>query len=666
MADVVVLKERVEIDPDKPLPEYDLPNAKAFSAVARKEGGVAMVAYVCDPDTPLRFEAIEPMRSYAGPGLIRFVEWGVIYWAPQRRRLTVIVYELPVGGRLLRGNEATVEPFSEDRLIKNFLTPVIALMRDMSARGVTHRAIRVNNLFYSDKARKNVVLGDCLTAPPGLHNDPLFEPLEQGMADPSGRGSGGVGDDVYALGVIVIFLTLGKLPRQAMDPTEAINRKIAQGSYGILTAGARIPASVVELLRGMLSDDPRERWSLREIELWLGGRRLTPKQPKLPNKAARPMIVGGTEGDNPRTVAEALARNWLIAPDIVRGQDFDNWVRRSLGDDRVLENVNKVLGSAAVIEAVPEADNQKLVTRACMALDPPAPLRHKGFSAFMDGVGNALAIGFERDDVRQKVAEFINARLIGQWMTLQARNRSELNELYSTFDKLPALINQGGPGFGIERVLYELNPNLHCRSPQIETFYITRIEELVPALERAAQRQDRGTQPIDRHIAAFTAARTSEIDDRYLRPLAAQEHVGTERTLAMLKLLVRVQAVSKNGPCPNLCGWFAELMTPAINSFHNLKIRKAVEVSVARAVEAGLLIELLNIFGDAKAAQRDSQGYQRAQQEHTQCNAQMQQLSIEIENKEHLATELGEQVAAVCAGVLGSIGSTAVIVMYML
>ena len=177
MADVVVLKERVEIDPDKPLPEYDLPNAKAFSAVARKEGGVEMIAYVCNPDVPLRFEAVEQMRSFTGLGLIRFVEWGVVFWGPQRRRLMVIVYETPIGCRMLRGSETTIEPYSEDRLIKHFLNPVIALMRDMSARGVTNRAIRVNNLFYSDKARKHLILGDCLTAPPGLNNDPLFEPL---------------------------------------------------------------------------------------------------------------------------------------------------------------------------------------------------------------------------------------------------------------------------------------------------------------------------------------------------------------------------------------------------------------------------------------------------------------------------------------------------------
>lgn len=666
MAETVVLKERVEIDPGNPLPEFDLPNAKAFSAVGRKESGTMMLAYLCDPDTPLRSDAIEHMRTYSGPGLIKFVEWGVIFWPPQRRRLAVVVYELPLGGRLLKGKENVVQPFGEEQLVRNFLTPVIALMRDMSARGTTHRAVRPDNLFYADKSRKTLILGDCLTCPPGLYNHVLSETLEQGMADPEARGAGTPGDDVYALGLIVAFLTMGSLPRVDAPTGEIIQRKINLGSYAVITGGARIPASIVELLRGMLSDDPRERWSLREVELWLGGRRLTPKQAKLPTKAARPLSIGAIEAENVRLAAEALGRNWLVAADIIRGQDFDNWIRRSLGDERVVENVNKVVGSPASIESTPESDNYKLVTKAAMALDPSAPIRHKGLNAFIDGVGPALALQFDRDEIRQKVADFINGRFVGQWMALQARNRQELNELYSTFDKLPMFINQTGPGFGIERVLYELNPELHCRSPQIETFYITRVEELVPALERAAQRQDRGGEPIDRHIAAFAAARSQEIDERFLRPLAANDQTGTGKILGALKLLVRIQALSKNGPAPNLAAWFAELMAPAINAFHNLKVRKAVEQSVARAVESGLLIELQNILADTKASQRDEQGYQRAQQEHAQCNAQVQQLTIEIENKEHLATELGEQVAAVVSGMTGSIGATTVIILYML
>ena len=87
---------------------------------------------------------------------------------------------------------------------------------------------------------------------------------------------------------------------------------------------------------------------------------------------------------------------------------------------------------------------------------------------------------------------------------------------------------------------------------------------------------------------------------------------------------------------------------------------------VTRAAETGLLIELQNIYGDTKAVQRDQQGYARAMQEHQHCGAQIQQLSIEIQNREHMASELGEQVAAVASGVIGSIGSTAIIIAFML
>lgn len=666
MAENVVIKERVEVDPDQPLPEFDLPHAKAYAALARREEHGDLIGYVVDPRVPFRQEEIESIRGLTGGAILRFVEWGVAAWAPARRRQPILVYEKPQGGRVARSVSETLEPMTDERIVRGFLTPAISILRDMSTRGVPHRAIRPDNLFFSDTAKKLVLMGDCLTAPPGLQNPAFSETLEQGMAEPIARGRGGIAEDIYSLGVCVIFLLLGRNPVHELTVTEMIERKINFGSYSALTGGARIQMNMMELLRGMLSDDPRERWSVREIELWIGGRRLTPKQAKLPPKAARPLAIGGRDFENVRSAAEALGRNWLTSGEVVRGHDFDNWLRRSLNDEKVVENVTKVLGTHAVILNASEGDSPKLITRACMALDPSAPIRHKGFSAHVDGVGPALALEFDRDETRQKVADFINGRFVGPWMSLQARTRSDLNELYGTFDKLPAVLNQTGPGFGIERILYELNPHIHCRSPLIEHYYVTRIEELVPALERAAASKDRTGRPMDRHIAAFAVARSNDVEERFVRPLAGADNSGTDHTLAALTLLARVQVMTKNGPAPGLAAWFVDLMKSAVNSFHNLKQRKAIEQSISRAAETGHLIELQNIYGDTKAIQRDQQGYTRAMQEHQHCGAQIQQLSIELQNRDHMATELGEQVAAVASGVIGSIGSTSIIVMFML
>lgn len=666
MADRVVIKERVEVDPDHPLPDFDLPQAKAYAALARREEHGDLVAYVCEARVPYRHEDIESIRGLTTSAMVRFVEWGIAAWAPARRRLPILVYERPPGGRVAKSITDVVEPMSDDRIVRGFITPAIGILRDLSTRGVPHRAVRPDNLYFADAAKKLIMLGECLTSPAGLNNPAFSETLEQAMAEPSARGRGGIADDLYSLGVCVIYLLLGRNPVHDLGATELIERKIAQGSYAALTGGARIQMNMMELLRGLLSDDPRERWSVREVELWIGGRRLTPKQAKLPTKAARPLTIGGRDHENVRAVAEALGRNWLTSGDVVRGQDFDNWLRRSLSDEKVVENVNKMVGNHAAIQNASEAETPKLITRACMALDPAAPVRHKGFAAHIDGVGPALALDFERDDVRQKVADFVNGRFVGLWMSLQARTRSDLNELYSLFDKLPLILNQTGPGFGIERVLYELNDQIHCRSPLLEHLYVTRVEELVPALERVAASKDRSGRPMDRHIAAFAVARSPDVDERFVRPLAGADSTGTDHILAALALLARVQAMTKNGPAPNLAAWFVDLMKSAVNGFHNLKQRKAMEQSIARAAETGQLLELQNIYGDTKSVQRDQQGYTRAQQEHQHCGAQVQQLSIELQNRDHMATELGEQVAAVTSGVISSIGSTAIIIMFML
>lgn len=666
MADPIVLRERIEIDSDKPLPEFNLQNAAAYSAKARRESQGELVAYACDPRIPHRHDDLETMRGFSTNGLIRFVEWGVVTWRPLNRRLATVVYEKPLGGRIASQPSDTIEPLSDEAITRNFLTPAMAVLRDMSARGVPHRAIRPDNLFYSDVNKRHIILGDPFTAPPGLNNPNFCETLEQGMADPVARGRGNVSDDLYAIGVCVIFLLLGRNPVYDLPTVELLERKVALSSYAALTAGARIQMNMVELLRGLLADDPRDRWSVREVELWIGGRRLTPKQAKLPPKAARPLNVAGRDHDNVRSVADALGRNWLVAGEVVRGQDFDNWIRRSLGDERVTDAVNKVVGSQNTIAKTPDSENARLVTRACMALDPNAPLRHKGFSCHVDGIGPALAMEFEREDMRQKVADFINGKFIGAWMSLQTRSRSDLSEIYSLFDKLPIPLNMTGTGFGIERVLYELNPHLHCLSPLIEQFFVTTVDRLIPAIEGAAKGRDRPRTPVDRHIAAFAGARSADVDERYLRPLSSNDQTGTDQILAALSLLGRIQVMAKNGPAPALASWFAELMEPAVNGFHNLKQRKAVEQSVARAAETGMLMELQSIYADQKAIQRDQQGYAQAQQEHRYCGAQIEQLNLELNNKEHMATELGEQVAAVASGVVGSLGATAIIVMYML
>ena len=56
---------------------------------------------------------------------------------------------------------------------------------------------------------------------------------------------------------------------------------------------------------------------------------------------------------------------------------------------------------------------------------------------------------------------------------------------------------------------------------------------------------------------------------------------------------------------------------------------------------------------------------QATQKEFEECSAQIHRMDAGLEQKENLAGELGEQVAAVAAGVIASIGTTAIVMIYL-
>src|SRR5580698_8514390 len=60
----VMLRGRVAIFPDQPLPQYSSKHAVAFHAQIRNDPARPLLALLCDPDVPSRVDYMESMRSY--------------------------------------------------------------------------------------------------------------------------------------------------------------------------------------------------------------------------------------------------------------------------------------------------------------------------------------------------------------------------------------------------------------------------------------------------------------------------------------------------------------------------------------------------------------------------------------------------------------------------
>lgn len=649
----VLLHDRYLINPGTPLGDLDSPSAKAYLAEDRHDLGRKLFALICTPGLPPRTNVMAVLKGNHIDGLLPLVEWDTIDWPPLGERSMVVIHELPLGGRVMDAYERDGVKISEFDMPKKVLEPLSEALQQLSGHKITHRAVRADNFFYMDKERNSVVLGECVTAPPGADNPPIFETIERSMASPGGRGKGELTDDLYALAVSIVFIVQGSNPVSNLSEEELINSRVVQGTYGTLSTGSRIPMSLLEPLRGLLSDTLDERWTMEELEMWLDGQRLTPLQKKAKPKLENPFTFSGHDHVTTRTLARAMALNVGEAAKVVKDGQLESWLRRYLKEEFMANKVKETAELAEIHKTEVQGMDDYVVAKACIILDPTSPIRFKGISFMPEAFGTAMAVELLRRGDAQIAAETVLRGIPGIWMGAQKGVRQESSPFSKTFNKARLILQNNDSGYGIERCLYELNPSLPCQSQLIVHDYIVGIRELLPALDEAANRVDTKTKPVDRHIAAFIAARF----DHDIGPhINAQNSPQKDQSLiGMLSLLAVMQWRMKQGPFYGLSSWVGGLLGPAINSYYSRPTRRELESEIPSLVRKGSLPELFDLIDNAENRKIDSEGYATAREEYGAAEEEITEIEQTDTARSEEAERVGEQTAAISSIVMALI-----------
>ena len=584
-----------ELLPGVPAGAFSSPNAEAFRAIDAERPADAVVALICEPGLPHREELIEPLAALRGDTLMRLIGWGVVDWPPRGRRCFALVFAQP-GERIVASLAETIAPFSEEDVLNLVLPPVMAGLKALHAIGHTHRALRPTNLFRS-AADQRLVLGECLSAPPALAQPIACEPIESAFADPIGRGAGAPADDLFALGATLVFLLLGRDPSQGMTKDQLLAARMSRGSFAALLGGGRPPLRMLEPIRGLLADDPRERWTLPDLESWAQRGRLVTRQAAPPKRAGRPLELGGAGHVTARSLAQGFARDPAAAAKLVKSGEFDVWLQRSLADPE------RSAAVAAALAETPDPDSMageaRLVARLATALDPKAPLRYGSLAAAIDGFGPALADGFRTGAGATIVADAIMARLPQFWLAVQGFKPEQVPQ-FRMFDRLRQLLEDRRAGYGLERVLYELNPGLHCLSPSIEREHVLDPGALFGALERAAAAGSIGEMLIDRHVAGFIAARCKAAGTDWQEELASAD--AQHRALGTLLLLARLQCLRGPQAVPALGERIGHELPALIERYRSRSRRARVRAALAKLGNKGNLAEIAGLVADRARA----------------------------------------------------------------
>ena len=271
--DTVHLFERYLIDTRKPYPDLDTPTAKAYFAEDRRNPSQKLYALVCNPRLVFRSKIARVLRNLELPGIVPLIEFGSVDWPPANGHATVVIYPRPLGGKATTAIETETFKFTEYTFPKKVMGPILEGLISLNSCGLTHRAIRPDNLYFMDEDCTTLVLGDCVTAPPGFSQPFMFESVHTAMAHPAGRGDGDVADDIFAFGVTCVRIFLGYNPVEKAAAEEFYYQRIENSSYSAICGSERIPLLLIEPVRGMLNDVEEDRWNLERLESWLDGRK---------------------------------------------------------------------------------------------------------------------------------------------------------------------------------------------------------------------------------------------------------------------------------------------------------------------------------------------------------------------------------------------------------
>ncbi len=648
--ETVVLNDRYGITPGERLPDLDSPTAQAFAAVDLHTPQADLFALVCERNLPPRTDVLGAFVQLSREAIVAPEDWGVVDWPAAGERRNVIILQRPLGARVQPLGGELSGPVREADLKYKLVVPLVAVFQAMETQVLSHGAIRADNLFFADSEHSSVILGEAVSGPAGYSQPSVYETIERGMAMPAGRGPSQPFDDMYALGVLLAILALGRDPCAGMSAEEVVAAKLRDGTYGAILGQTRVPISIMELLRGLLCDEVEERWSAQDLEMWLSGRHMTPNLPTTTVKAQRPFEFAGQPYWTARSLAHAMAHDWSEAVRTLQRGEIVDWVRRSLSDDDTAEAFSELM-QGGVSSSAPAQARDVMLAEALILFDPRAPVRYKAIAANVESIGQALAIEFDKSSLREQFGEVISGRLPHAWFAAQEMVGPNMAHVRKDFELGDSLISQWGTEIGLVLCLYQFNPEWPCRSPLLDRRNVTDLETLLMELEGLAAGGPPEGSPVDLHIATFCAAKFRRFPKRLLEPLLGSED-GLEKRLAAAGLLAQVQRDTGRRRLPALGSWIAGLLSPVIEAFQNRVYRRWLGEQVQRLGAEGELMQLAALSDDPEASEQDGVGFGQAKAQFLQTVQETQWLdSGGLTNRIHIMHG-SRQVATVVSAIL--------------
>ena len=491
-----------------------------------------------------------------------------------------------------------------------------------------------------------MVLGNAVSSVPGQCQPSAFEPLERASAAPLGRGRGGPEADVYAFGVTILALLMGRIPGADTPTDDLVDARMENGSLSALRDEFRCSRTMERLLGGMMADSPEERWSLTDVDKWLQGEHVSGVVvPRLLNPI-KPLPFFERKYENAQALAEAFNRRWSDAAAEIQTGRLEKWLASSRERLAMAESVTVLREVWA--GGTGKMSTDELISRICMVLDVHGPIRYKGMAVSLDGIGPLLAEAYieGRDEQAQKIGSIIAMGLPLAWISANSERRKALASSTAMFTRIGQYLKKPGLGYGLERCLYELNPTMRCLSPLMAPDTLGDPVALLGALDAMGPGLADTTPWTDRHIIAFMAATFHPRSDANLASTNMPDDARSMQTLTGLVLFATAQGRSKLPFLPRLTRGMGPAALEIVATYRSQSTRENMIATVQRLIDQGDLSEIVTKLTDTDHRALDLRNFRSAVSRYKRASAEIAILETNARSRRARSILMGRRIAA--------------------
>ncbi|MCH4091541.1 hypothetical protein [Acetobacter sp.] len=527
-----------------------------------------------------------------------------------------ILCDAPPGNPLSDGGTWT-----ETAVLERVIVPIASILHAYNEAGVTHRAIRPDNVFDAG-GRSAVCLGPAVTAPPAYFQPDRFEPLTSALCEPAGRGSGSIVDDIFSLGALAAWLLGGCAPYRDDAPGGLLEERFQKGSFAVLAGHLLLSQDVAPLLAAMLSDDPAARPSPRDLLHAADHKGYVVRRS---TAATAPIMLGSVRIKTARALAWYAARYGKeFASLLVRGV-IERWMSYELGMPQAAGRLALLARDAALAEDGTLASSGTLM-EIISAIDPTMPLCWNGIWFWPDAIGQLLTSAL----AGKSTTSLDPSTAVFELIRTGRLDRFALVTTVATQAAACAVVQKAARQVSVEtlsdidRLPYALNPYLPCLSPRCESDRLTATWALLQWLNAGQDTETAGaTALLDRQMTTFmsVAALRSRLVDAF------SDLAITKNSWPLdLALLARLQHLYMTGPLKGIGRKLLPHLTPELKRWRSRSTRTSRGEQLAVASGEGDLGLMQKILTDPQALRRDQTAYSAARKQEHALKAERERL----------------------------------------